>query len=178
MPLIYRTHDARAVANFLLDVAAGEGRAIDHLKLQKLTYFSHGWHLAVTGRPLITQNVLAWPYGPVVRQLYDEFKVYGRDTIDGRATYFDHESDEWVPFAAALDAESELVIERVWDVYKKYTGLQMSAMAHAEGTPWYQTVGHLKPSEIRDIPIPNPVIREHYVKLAKERQGVNRVRPS
>lgn len=174
MPRIHRRHDARAIANSFLEFAAGEGRAIDHLKIQKLTYFAHGWHLAVTGRPLVTQTVLAWPYGPVFRQIYDEFKLYGRDTIDGRATYLDEELGEWMPFEANLEMDSDQVLERVWDVYKKYSGLQMSAMAHAEGTPWYQTVGHLKPSEIRDIPIPNLLIREHYVKLAKERQGVNR----
>lgn len=169
-----KCHDARAIANRFLDLAAWEGCPIDHLKLQKLVYFAHGWHLAVTGCPLAWQTVLAWPYGPVFRPIYDEFKVYGRDSIDGRAVYFDSNTGEQQPYSAFLDTVAINVLNRVWYVYKGFTGMQMSAMAHAEGTPWHQMVGHLPPDQIRDVPIPNEVIRQHYVKLAKERQGLNR----
>lgn len=175
-----RPHDALAVANFFLDKAAdsGDGPPIDYLKLQKLVYFAHGWHLAVCGRNLIWQTVLAWPYGPVIRQVYDEFKGYGRDVIDGRATLFDDRAGEQVPIIASFSTDSQDVLERVWKVYKRYTGLQLSTMAHAEGTPWHQTVGHLKPEQIRDVVIPNETIRQHYIKLAKERNGVNQLAAS
>ena len=173
-PTATKPHDALAVANFFLDRGAEFGVSVDPLKLQKLVYFAHGWHLAVTGRPLFWQTVLAWPYGPVIRDVYHEFKNYGRNAIDGRATVFDSETEELVPVGTNFGPITQTVLNRVWDAYKDHSGLQMSAMAHREGTPWHQTVGHLQPAEIRDVPIPNELIRQHYLKLAKERQGVNR----
>jgi uncharacterized phage-associated protein len=170
-------HDARAIANHFLDVAAAEGKSLDHLQVQKLTYFAHGWHLAVTGEPLIFQNVQAWPYGPVVPEVYEEFKSFGRNPIDGRALTFDGRL-KVVPFRTDLLPISDHVLSRVWQSYKGHSGLEMSAIAHEEGTPWYQMVGHLKPKEIRDVVIPNVLIRQHYLKLGKERQGLRATKNS
>lgn len=160
-------HDARAVANTFLDMAADAGQPVDHLKLQKLVYFAHGWHLAVVGRPLFFQDVVAWPYGPVVKAVYDEFKEYGRDPIDGRAAFFDPDRGEWAPYLATYSDPTQAVLSRVWDGYKGYTGSQLSGIAHEKGTPWFQMTEHLDPKAIRDLPIPNPLIRQHYLKLAR-----------
>lgn len=168
---ILTPHDARATANRFLDLAAAEGKALDHLQLQKLGYFAHGWHLAVTGEPLFFQDVQAWPYGPVVPAVYEEFRGFGRNPIDGRALTFDSNL-KVVPFRADLAPITEYVVNRVWQSYKGHSGLEMSAIAHQEGTPWHQMVGHLKPKEIRNVVIPNEVIRQHYLKLAREREGV------
>ena len=42
---------------------------VDKLKLYKLCYFSQGWHLAWTGRPLFQAEFQAWRHGPVSREL-------------------------------------------------------------------------------------------------------------
>jgi uncharacterized phage-associated protein len=74
---------AAAVANAILDKAQAESPpvAIDHMKLQKLVYITHGWHLAVTGEPLIEEVVYAWPYGPVIPPLYHQLKGCGARPI-------------------------------------------------------------------------------------------------
>ena len=46
------------------------------MKMQKLVYLAHGWHLAIHDRPLISENFEAWPYGPVEEDLYHIFKPY------------------------------------------------------------------------------------------------------
>ena len=163
-------HDARAIANYFLDLGERDGIAIDHLKLQKLVYFCHGWHLALTGEPLIFQTVVAWPHGPVIRDLYWEFKQYGRAPISGRATIPPDgvRTREHHPMAADLSENSRSVAGRTWDVFKNFSGTELRAMSHDEGTPWQQVVAGLKPETIRDLPIPDRLIREYFEAVAKE----------
>ena len=51
------------------------------LKLQKLIYYAHGWHLAIRNAPLIDEVIEAWEYGPVVPNVYHEFKKFGNRPI-------------------------------------------------------------------------------------------------
>ena len=50
--------DPRAVANRLLELGRERNIIIDPMKLQKLIYYAHGWHLALTGRPLTSKHRL------------------------------------------------------------------------------------------------------------------------
>jgi uncharacterized phage-associated protein len=43
------------------------------LKLQKLLYYSEGLSLALRGKSLFSEPILAWRYGSVVRDVY---KIY------------------------------------------------------------------------------------------------------
>jgi uncharacterized phage-associated protein len=170
-----KAHDARAVANYFLDMATRDGVPIDPLKIQKLVYIAHGWHLAITGEPLIYQTVFAWKYGPVIRDLYRAFRGYGGKAIDGRAT----EPPDWEhtteprPYTPVLSPQSQAVLDRVWQVYGRNTGVELSALTHDFGTPWDQVAGNLPPKEIKDVPISDEMIRRHYLDLA--RRGAPRV---
>ena len=62
-------YKALAIANYYIDKANVEDTPLDHLRLQKLVYLAHGWHLAIHGRPLIEESVEAWKYGPVIADL-------------------------------------------------------------------------------------------------------------
>ena len=55
---------------------------ITHLKLQKLLYYAQGISLAIHDKPLFRENIVAWPHGPVVKEVYDIFCKYGRNFID------------------------------------------------------------------------------------------------
>lgn len=81
---------AKEIANYFLGIADNNGKPISPMKLLKLVYYAHGWHLALSGNPLIKENVEAWRFGPVVRCLYDEFKIWGNGPIRKRATSVDN----------------------------------------------------------------------------------------
>jgi uncharacterized phage-associated protein len=53
--------DSKAVANEFLKLAEQDGVKLSPMKLLKLVYFAHGWHLALKGEPLLNERVEAWP---------------------------------------------------------------------------------------------------------------------
>ena len=52
---------------------------ITPLKLQKLLYYIQGMALRIYGKPAFTNNISAWQYGPVVEEVYQQYK--GRSPI-------------------------------------------------------------------------------------------------
>ena len=126
---------AAAVANTFLDLALTHARSIDHLQLQKLVYFAHGWYLAIEDEPLLDELIEAWEHGPVVNSIYQQFKRFGSRPVHGRAWYFDPTTDAIV-YPYVSNSEARDVIRTVWDNYSKYDGLQLSAMTHTPDSPW------------------------------------------
>ena len=72
-------HDVAKYFLSLIDEDAGD--TISNLKLQKLVYYAQGFHLALFDRPLFNEEVKAWMHGPVVPDLYHEYKIYGSNAI-------------------------------------------------------------------------------------------------
>jgi uncharacterized phage-associated protein len=122
------SYDARAIANYILNLAAADCIPVTPLKIQKLVYLAHGWSLALRQTPLIYNEVEAWRYGPVVSELYHAFKRYGPSPITDKAYVR--------PGDPPIDSGTGTFIKSVWDAYKKYSGLQLSAMTHEKGYAW------------------------------------------
>src|SRR5690625_1004935 len=53
-----------------------------HLKLQKLLFFLYREYIKTNKTPPFTEKFRAWDYGPVIREVYDEYKSYGRSSIE------------------------------------------------------------------------------------------------
>lgn len=150
------------VANSFLYQAKQEKMAVDHLKLQKLVYCLHGWHLATRTKPVVGEFFEAWPYGPVLPSLYREFKMFGSDPITEYAADIDPHNGERKALMIGKDnANFYEVFERVWRRYRNLSGLQLSALTHASGTPWSKA--RLR----RDDYLSDAEIREAFVALAK-----------
>lgn len=155
-------YDAKAIANYFLDLAEGSGQTLNPMKIQKLVYFAHGWHLAAYNRPLIDEQVQAWRYGPVIPSLYHEFKQYGSGPITGRATTLEcYESGSLRLVTPAVgDEEVMSLLSTVWEVYKNYSAIQLSNLTHEKGSPWDQTFAQ---SEGRkSVDIPDDLIRRYF----------------
>ena len=69
------------VANVLLSTARAQQKSLTPLQLMKLAYMSHGWMLAMTGKPLFNNRIEAWKYGPVIPDLYTQIKKYGSNPM-------------------------------------------------------------------------------------------------
>ena len=67
------------VADFFLANRDDED-GLTHLKLQKLCYYAQVFHLALIGRRLFDEQLLAWDHGPVTRSIWDRF-AYQRGVL-------------------------------------------------------------------------------------------------
>jgi len=126
------------VANSFLVRAKNEGISdVDPLKIQKLIYNLQGWFLATRDAPVIGEQFEAWPYGPVLSSLYHEFKGAGSGPIQGYAKDIDPASGQYSTLMVSPnDTQFTEVFDRVWERYKSKSGLALSSLTHAPGTPW------------------------------------------
>jgi uncharacterized phage-associated protein len=134
-PMPYK---AKSVANAFLTLANRDGRPIDPMKLQKLMYYANGYFIAENeGNPLINEYFEAWDYGPVVPTVYYEFREYKERPIRRFAYTWDRKLGRTVIAPQPVnDVPAESVIAWVWENYGDFSGLDLSAMTHKEGTPW------------------------------------------
>lgn len=149
------------VANCFLDIAELHEENLTLMKLQCLVYFAHGWHLAITGEPLIEDSVVAWEYGPVIPRIYYGFRYLGRGHIDIRAVV-----DGTVPNlpSSSQYVESRNVIHKVWEEFGKFTEIQIMNLVHMHPDPWQSARGQ------GDRVIDNNRIRECFIQMAMNKR--------
>ena len=129
---------AAAIANYFL-WKADQDRIEDMtpMKLMKLVYFAYAWYFAVFNKPLFQESIVAWKYGPVIPSIYHEFKRYGRKSISQFAVNFDPKTGEFsFPIVRNDDRTTLQVLEAVWSIYKRISGLDLSDITHEDKSPW------------------------------------------
>ncbi len=130
-----------SVANEFLalgEAECGKIPAIDQMKLQKLLFYAHAWHLAYYNAPLFDEDFEAWPWGPVVRDIYSQTVKYGRFPVMEKIEEITP-SNGGAKFTipdGVDNAELKKFIKEIWDVHKRFTGIQLSNSTHAKGEPW------------------------------------------
>ncbi len=171
-------HSAIAVANYFVVKGVKENRPVDAMKLQKLLYFAHGWHLALYGEPLLSERVEAWSYGPVVPTAYREFKHNGRSPIEFPAFEWPGGRREASgPLfsrraAQVTNARAVGLLDKIWEVYGGYSGTQLADMTHAKDGPWYQVwAGEAQRGAVRGIDIGDDLIGDYFKRIAVANRG-------
>ena len=117
----------------------------------------------------------------MIPSLREAFREYGARRIKSRASYLvprrgtnifeeikeviptiDQGNPPDLPFVRDL-------LDRIWQVYGKYSGVQLSNASHAPGTPW----DHVNKTYQGQIPkgtdIPTESIRDYFLRLVKEK---------
>jgi uncharacterized phage-associated protein len=135
----------------------------NQLKLQKLVYYSEGWHLAYFERPLITEDFEAWVHGPAVRSLWDHYKGRGNflTTFNLR-----------LPYAEKIHSLLNQVlnpeqIELIGDVIKEYgdkSAYHLESLSHNE-LPWREARNGCAQSERSETIISKETMKKYYQSL-------------
>jgi len=145
-----KTYDALTIADAMLKIGKRKGEAMTPMKLLKLVYIAHGFSLAVLNRDLFQNRIEAWKYGPVIPDLYQATKQWGRGEIPL----------ELVGDEANLPVDEEVgeFLEEIYGKYGHLNGIQLSYLTHQSGTPWDRVYSQ----NIRNAEIPDGLIKEHY----------------
>ena len=134
-----RAFTAISVAKSFLSLAQKDPQAaqdLTNMKLQKLCYFAQ--LVAVCrnpDQPLISDPFHAWDWGPVEPKLFKLIKKFG-------AMYFSHnDANVAAAFSVAedienLDQEAYKIVLDVWEKFRTWTAVQLSALSHRKNSPW------------------------------------------
>jgi uncharacterized phage-associated protein len=147
------------VANFFLEKAEEADAVLTPMKLIKLVYIGYGWYLALVGMRLFNENIEAWQHGPVVPSLYHEFKKFGSNGINTKATAYDLETYTLTePRIPEGDSTASMILDKVWAAYQQFSGWTLREKTHELGTPWSATYTGEQSSEV----ISDELIKPHF----------------
>lgn len=151
-----------SVANYFIQKSIDEGKLITSMKLVKLVYIAHGWHLGLFKKPLLPESAQAWTYGPVIPTIYHKFKHYGNTSITELESGPLHDNKFSIGYPTVNDDNLKLFLNQIWESYKGFSAIELSSMTHKEGTPWFITWHNNGGKSNSTIPIPNDLIESHY----------------
>ena len=156
------TYLSEAIANRFLTISKSVGEPIDPMKIQKLVYFAHGWHLGLEKRALSSEIVQAWQWGPVFPQLYHAVKGFGRGAITRLLHTYEAGNPYSLiePIIPTEDDFANRLVRRIWDVYGEMPSPALSQLTHEPGEAWVRI--QKKYTGIRNVDIPNAYIREDF----------------
>jgi uncharacterized phage-associated protein len=164
-PLLERAlpYSSLAVANTFL-TKFGQERGIEHMKLQKLVYFTHGWWLAINTHSLLTERPQVWKHGPVFKTLYHTLKTFGHQPISQPQLRYPAEPVQVV----SGDNVVPSYIDFVWERYGRLSSFALSGMTHQPGGAWSKLAAEHNYRVPSDLEIPDEYVREEFLKLYNE----------
>ena len=152
-------YPALSIAQEFIGMSLRDGRPVDPMKLQKLVYLAHGWHLAFRGQPLLCETVEAWQYGPVIPSLYAQFKRYGARDITTLGPGLQD--------APVITDDVRALLEQVWKKYGTMSAIELSMFTHEAGFAWDLTRN--KVHEAYDgYRMPNDLIADEFTRRLAE----------
>ncbi len=119
--------DSITIAKQIIYELAKAKKRISAIKLQKLLYIVYGTYLSRNGQRLFNnEEPLCLPYGPVFKDVYNDFK--------------DKSFVKHAKKMNSIDDEEILsMIRTVVDVFGGKTAEVLSAWSHREGGAWHKT---------------------------------------
>lgn len=133
------------------------------MQINKLSYISHGFTLALEDEELFLDRVEAWKYGPVIPAIYYALREHGGDNVMElpycETSLNSPEIKDRITFLAKRIPEShKKIINVVLNKYGSFSGRGLSTMTHEPGTPWHRCYKDGK----LGIEIPNNMTQEYY----------------
>lgn len=138
-------YTAMDIANFIIEYANNEANNLKHytltpLKLQKILYYVAAEYFKKIGERLFSENFQKWQYGPVVKDVYHEFKPFGFHHIHKPKTTLEKGLGSSISFVPKVfnskslisDVDFMEVAENVIKNYMPWKAFDLVERTHAE----------------------------------------------
>lgn len=131
---------ACAIVNYANEI----DKPMSNLKLQKVLYFVQGYYLQMNGYPFFLDEIEAWPYRPVVPNVYEQFQRFGSSFIPYTFEYseFDYLSwDETIYHFDSTEIQQDDLdfLKAVVEKLNKYSASDLVTITHNQD-PWRQAI--------------------------------------
>jgi uncharacterized phage-associated protein len=154
------------IADYFIALSNETGSLITNLKLQKLVYYVQSWHLALYKEPWFDGEFQAWIHGPVLPELYTEYKHFKWHPIERE----DLAVEYLYEFEAEIGEDKTEFIHEIVDEYFGMDGYELERLTHLED-PWKMARVGLREDEPSRNPIKNKWMEEFYDKFTVEADG-------
>lgn len=116
-------YSAIDIAKYIISKSNVDKFPVSNLKLQKLLYFVQREFLLKQNKPLFTETIEAWMYGPVVDVVYGTFCGQGADPIKKE-------------FETNIDSSSKEIIDTVLENNISKKPWELVEETHKKGGAW------------------------------------------
>ena len=132
--------DAKVVASYFIKKANRLGNEnadfegnndLTNLKLQKMLYFAQAEYLKKFDKKLFKDEIEAWQYGPVVKNVYEWLKGCGAFVIT--------EMDVKLCDTDEIPVDIKDFLDKIWDKYSKVSAWGLVQKTHKAGSAWSKT---------------------------------------
>lgn len=117
---------------------------ISPMKIQKLLFYVHVWGI-VSQNKVFNAEFYKWEFGPVIPEIYQEFKSFGKNSISKN-----------VNLIVELSGYNKKLVDFIVSNYIGFDAITLSSMTHQED-PWKKTKN--------DNVIDEKLIKSYYSKL-------------
>ena len=154
-----------AVCDYIILFMEEEGLFLNVVKLQRLLYIAHAWHLAFHSHtPLLNEGFEAWKFGPVNRTIHNRFR--GRSSFYSPITIADRWFSDPADPLAILSVSEREHLDNILNIYGDMTTLELEEMLQHED-PWRLARVGLSPEETSSRDIPDEVIYAYYKRVSQ-----------
>ena len=156
-------YEARKICNFLLSNFDAVEFDLTNLRINKLLFFIQAGALRQMPDGLIRNHFEAWQFGPVIKPVFDAFKIHKESPITGPAQFLDYSSGQHIPVPYDdIREEHRKIIVREFKAYSHFTTGQLVSLSHESNGPWDVVYRACLADPTMSPRIPNQLIRAHF----------------
>ncbi|MBF1049432.1 Panacea domain-containing protein [Peptostreptococcus sp.] len=120
-------YTANQIASYIIKKCLESKKEISNLQLQKILYYTQAAFLVKVNRPAFSDDIVAWKYGPVVKDIYQEYKCNSN-----RPIY------DYIPYDGLIADDHTDLIDEIILAKSDYSAFELVEQTHEE-LPWIDT---------------------------------------
>lgn len=139
-----KVYNVLDVARYVVEYCIEKETPISQIHLQKIIYYIQAAFLVELRKKCFNEKILNWAYGPVVREVYDEFRDFGSNKINKVPSIVSVTVDDDFNFiydykqynSSNIKKEDKDLIRKIVDIYSVIPPFELVEKTHDED-PWY-----------------------------------------